>query len=286
MRRTVVAPSNGTVALRVGAVGAMAKGAMAKGAMAAIVIALAAGCSTTLVSPPAADAPAATNSPATTLPATTLPATDLPATDVPATNLPGTTSPSTTLPAPPTTLPEESRPAESRPAESLPAESLPTESQSLPTIVAPSAANTLPVDLPAPPEAVAPAGHGIGSIEIPRLGLTRYMFEGVELPTLDQGPGHWPGTAMPGETGNVVVAGHRISHNADFAELDELDPGDEVIFNADGSRHVYTVESTEIVEPDALWIVDQTPDATATLFACHPPGSVSQRIVVHLELAD
>jgi sortase A len=47
----------------------------------------------------------------------------------------------------------------------------------------------------------------------------------------------------------------------------------------------YKVVSTEVVKPNALWIVDQTPDATATLFACHPPGSVRERIVVHLRLA-
>jgi sortase A len=64
-----------------------------------------------------------------------------------------------------------------------------------------------------------------------------------------------------------------------------LVPGDDVIMTtADGSFD-YKVTSTEIVNPDALWIVDQTPDYTATLFACHPPGSTRQRIVVHLALA-
>ncbi|CAN5842328.1 hypothetical protein BH20ACT4_BH20ACT4_14350 [soil metagenome] len=110
------------------------------------------------------------------------------------------------------------------------------------------------------------------------------MHEGVELSTLDYGPGHWPGTAMPGEAGNVVVAGHRVSHNADFRNLDQLSSGDEVIFNTGSGRHVYSVVSTEIVQPDAMWIVDQTSDAIATLFACHPPGSVSERIVVRLQL--
>ena len=131
-----------------------------------------------------------------------------------------------------------------------------------------------------PPE----AGAGLGSIEIPKLGLTRTMFEGIDLPILDQGPGHWPGTALPGQAGNAVFAGHRVSHNADFRNLDALSPGDEVIFNTGSGRHVYAVTYTEIVQPDALWITDQTSDATATLFACHPPGSVSQRIVTYLQL--
>jgi sortase A len=111
------------------------------------------------------------------------------------------------------------------------------------------------------------------------------MYEGIRLSTLDRGPGHWPGSAMPGQAGNVVVAGHRVSHNAEFRRLDELVAGDEVIMSTFEGRFVYRVVSTQIVTPDALWIVEQTPARTATLFACHPPGSVRERIVTHLELA-
>jgi len=98
----------------------------------------------------------------------------------------------------------------------------------------------------------------------------------------------------------VVVAGHRTSHNADFRRLDELKPGDEVIFDMDNSDgiptatvadpdgvsgvYVYHVSSVEIVPPDAVWIVNQGYRHEATLFACHPPGSVSERIVAHLDL--
>jgi sortase A len=110
------------------------------------------------------------------------------------------------------------------------------------------------------------------------------MYEGIRLSTLDHGPGHWPGTAMPGQPGNVVVAGHRVSHNADFRHLDDLVPGDEVIMSTLAGRFVYRVVSLDIVGPEALWIIDQTPASTATLFACHPPGSVRERIVAHLEL--
>jgi sortase A len=125
----------------------------------------------------------------------------------------------------------------------------------------------------------------VGQIEIPRLALDRTIHEGVRLSTVDHGPGHWPGTALPGGLGNVVLAGHRVSQNADFRDLDQLAPGDEVIFTTKrGRRHVYHVVSTEIVEPEAIRIIDQTYSRTATLFACHPPGSVAQRIVVHLEL--
>lgn len=99
------------------------------------------------------------------------------------------------------------------------------------------------------------------------------------------GSGHGPGTALPGELGDVVLAGHRVSQNADFRGLDQLAPGDEAFFTTRrGRRHVYHVASTEIVGREASWIVDQSYARTATLFACHPPGSMAQRIVVHLEL--
>jgi sortase A len=165
----------------------------------------------------------------------------------------------------------------------------PTTTRPKPTTTTVAPTTTLP-PLPAP--VAPPPDDGstdplmqLGSIEIPRLGLARPLYEGIRLTTLDLGPGHWPGTAMPGRIGNVVVAGHRVSHNQDFHDLDQLAQGDDVVFRTSSGRHVYRVISTEIVYPDALWIVDQSFARTATLFACHPPGSVSQRIVVHLEMA-
>jgi len=148
-----------------------------------------------------------------------------------------------------------------------------------------------PVALALPVPAEPPAEDGtvedtfeVATIEIPKIGLTATMWEGIRLSTLDHGPGHWPGTALPGAAGNVVVAGHRTSHNADFRHLDDLVPGDDVIMATATGRFVYRVVGVEIVGPDALWIVDQTSASTATLFACHPPGSVRERIVAHLEL--
>lgn len=146
---------------------------------------------------------------------------------------------------------------------------------------------TLPVPIPPPPE----DGHRdpemvLGRIEIPAIELDSELQEGIRIPTLDDGPGHWPGTAMPGELGNVVVAGHRTSAGAEFRRMDDLVAGDEVIMTTPHGRFVYHVERIEIVGPDALWIVDQTAEHRATLFACHPPGSVAERIVAHLRLAD
>lgn len=138
----------------------------------------------------------------------------------------------------------------------------------------------------APPSAAAPAEPVIelGAISIPKLGVDRTLYSGIHLSTLDRGPGHWPGTALPGEVGNVVVAAHRTSHGGPFRHIDTLVAGDLVQFSTASGTIDYRVTSTEVVPPTAMWIVDQTPTATATLFACHPPGSVRERIVVHLEL--
>ena len=125
----------------------------------------------------------------------------------------------------------------------------------------------------------------VGWIEIPAIDVVMTMYEGIRLTTLDYGPGHWPGSAMPGQIGNTVIAGHRTSKHKVFRNLDQLVPGDEIIFDGVDGRHVYHVTGTEILGPEAMWIVDQTPAFTATLFACHPPGSTRERIVVHAELA-
>ncbi len=146
---------------------------------------------------------------------------------------------------------------------------------------------TLPVPIDPPLDIHADEPEiALGLFEIPELGVSMTMYEGIRNITLDRGPAHWPGTAMPGEQGNVVIAGHRTSGHRVFRNVDQLEPGDELVYTVDDERIVYLVTSIEIVKPEAIWIVDQTPEYTMTLFACHPPGSVSERIVVHAELAD
>jgi sortase A len=124
-----------------------------------------------------------------------------------------------------------------------------------------------------------------GSIEIPKIGLVHQTFEGVTLHNIDHGPSHWPGTATPGETGNAVFAGHRVTNSRPFRRIDELAPGDQVIFRVKGVRSTYTVTNSLVVQPEDTWIADQTPQSTATLYACHPPGSAAYRYVVQLALA-
>jgi sortase A len=152
------------------------------------------------------------------------------------------------------------------------------------TTSAPTVVATLPTPLPPPePRAEEPYVE-LGRIQIPKIGVDTVLLQGITLTTLDLGPGHWPGTALPGQIGNSVIAGHRTSHNKVFRDVDQLVAGDEVIFATAEGTYTYVVRETTIVKPDAMYIIDQTWEPTATLFACHPPGSTRERIVVHLDL--
>ena len=105
-------------------------------------------------------------------------------------------------------------------------------------------------------------------------------FPSVTLTVVDRGPGHWPGSAVPGQLGNAVFAGHRVTHSHPFRHVDKLVPGDEIIFVMPNGTFIYRMTKQEIVKPTDTWIVNPTQDATLTLFACHPPGSAAKRIVI------
>jgi sortase A len=147
------------------------------------------------------------------------------------------------------------------------------------TVSAAAAPRTTPIAPPADPHAAVPVVK-IGEIQIPKIGLVHPLFEGVTLTVIDKGPGHWPGSAVPGQLGNAVFAGHRVTHTHPFLRINELVPGDEIIFKMANGTSTYKVTGHKIVTPKDVHIVDPTPDATLTLFACHPPHQAIQRYVV------
>jgi len=142
---------------------------------------------------------------------------------------------------------------------------------------------SLPVPEAIPPEDFVEPEVIIGELVIPALLLTQTMYRGVTLPTLDKGVGYWPGTAMPGRVGNVVLGGHRVSKQKPFRNIDLLVPGDEIYLTTNEGTFVYAVTGTQIIEPTDTWIINQSESATLTLFACHPPHSTKQRIAVYAD---
>ena len=174
------------------------------------------------------------------------------------------------------------RPAAGEPR-ALPADTVPdTVVESTTTV--PAAANpTGPISVPDDPYSSEPIVR-LGTIEIPKLGLVSPLMNGVTMNNIDLGPSRWPGTGSAGQPGNMVVAGHRVSHTHPFLHIDQLVPGDRVIFDVAGQRSIYSVTSHQVVLPTAMWIAAPSGTATATLFACHPPHSARERYVVHLAL--
>lgn len=126
----------------------------------------------------------------------------------------------------------------------------------------------------------------LGRIAVPAVGLDAVYAAGVHPSVLERGPGHWPGTAAPGQPGNAVLSGHRTTFTHPFGDLDRLAVGAEVVVTAtDGSAVTYRVTETLIV-PEAEYrdvVLAAPADPAArqlTLFACHPKGDRTHRIVV------
>ena len=74
-----------------------------------------------------------------------------------------------------------------------------------------------------------PAGDWIGTIKIPKIGVDKIFVEGTGRDDLKKGPGHYPGTPLPGQVGNAAIAGHRTTYGQPFFDLDQLDAGDEIV---------------------------------------------------------
>lgn len=125
----------------------------------------------------------------------------------------------------------------------------------------------------------------VGRIEIARVGVHAIVAEGVSARDLRRAVGHIPGTAFPGELGNVGIAGHRDRH---FRGLRNVATGDRISVETPDGVFEYVVDRTEIVEPDATQVIAPTPDARLTLVTCYPfwyLGHAPQRFIVHARLA-
>ncbi len=123
-------------------------------------------------------------------------------------------------------------------------------------------------------------GSAWGRLEMARVGLSAAVDEGVDGPTLRHAVGHLPGTAFPGEAGNVVLAGHR---DGLFRPLRLVKRGDRLqIRTLDGSFD-YVVKETMIVRPERTDVLTPAPDPQVTLVTCYPfyyVGAAPLRFVV------
>lgn len=157
-----------------------------------------------------------------------------------------------------------------------------------------------------------PLGEGFAFIRIPAFGAdyVKVVIEGTDPEELEQGPGHYVGSAMPGELGNFALAGHRVGRGSPFLDLDLLRPGDAVVIETAQMWFTYRVlgdpgtgnhsadpsgiPGMQIVSPQDVEVVNPIPGvvdgdaepsaAYLTLTTCHPKFSARERLIVHAAL--
>jgi len=128
-------------------------------------------------------------------------------------------------------------------------------------------------------------GDAVAKLSIPRLSTQLYVMEGDDERELRRGPGHLPGTAMPGTRGNSVIAGHRDTH---FRVLKDIRKGDDILVETTGGQFLYRVRNTSIVQPSNTSSLQPSSGPMLHLITCYPfyyVGSAPQRFVVEAALA-
>ena len=129
-----------------------------------------------------------------------------------------------------------------------------------------------------------PAPPPLGVLRIPRLHLEVPILEGTDEWTLDRAVGHIEGTARPGATGNVGIAGHRDGY---FRVLKDIAAGDAIELVLQHKIERYRVQKLSIVGPDDVGVLAPGTDSSLTLVTCYPfyfVGSAPKRFIVRAEL--
>lgn len=132
---------------------------------------------------------------------------------------------------------------------------------------------------PAPREGVL-----LGSLSIPRVGVSSVIVEGAGEHDLEFSVGHIPGTALPGQKGNVALAGHRDTF---FRGLQGICKRDDILVTTPEGNRLYEVDSTRIVSPEDVYVLDDVGRPVLTLVTCYPfnyIGAAPKRFIVQAHL--
>ena len=145
----------------------------------------------------------------------------------------------------------------------------------------PASSDPAPVSQAAPAMADPPLDAPIAVMSIPRIGMNgAAIVEGTGEHQLQDGPGHYVGTPLPGEVGNAGIAGHRTTYGAPFYNLDALKPGDPIYIQTSQGLFEYDVQHTSVVDPSDAQVLAATTVPQLTLTTCNPRYSADQRMVV------
>jgi sortase A len=124
-------------------------------------------------------------------------------------------------------------------------------------------------------------GDVVGRLEVPRIGISVMVFQGIEARTLMVGAGHVPGTPLPGAEGNVAITAHRDTF---FRKLEGILPGDRIQVATVRRTYEYVVDSTETVDPEETQVMESRGRSELTLITCYPfyfVGAAPRRFIVH-----
>ncbi len=127
-------------------------------------------------------------------------------------------------------------------------------------------------------------GEPLGRLRIPSIGVKYVFVEGANPNQLEKGPGHYAGTALPGERGTVGVAGHRTTYLAPFRNIDALRKGDSIHLQMPYGRFRYEVEGSIVVSPGNTRSLRPVKHDRLVLTTCTPLFSAAQRLVVTARL--
>jgi sortase A len=136
--------------------------------------------------------------------------------------------------------------------------------------------------IPVPIQAAAVATR----IVIPKINLDAPIIEGVTWEDLKKGVGHLPGSARPGERGNLYLAAHNDIFGEIFRDLEKLEPGDEYHIYAGEAKYTYVVREKRIIEPTEVSVMLPTTEPVATLQTCYPYLIDTHRLVVVGDLVE
>jgi LPXTG-site transpeptidase (sortase) family protein len=118
-------------------------------------------------------------------------------------------------------------------------------------------------------------------ILIPKIGVEWIVHEGTDIASLKRGPGHYPGTALPGESSLCVIAGHRTTYGSPFNRVDKLVAGDEIILqSANGENFVYNVTGNAEVKPNDISLLKPTNYGSLALTTCTPKFYALRRLII------
>lgn len=128
------------------------------------------------------------------------------------------------------------------------------------------------------------SGHAIAVLRIPKLNLEVPVLEGTDAITLNRGVGRIQGTALPGQNGNIGIAGHRDGF---FHGLKDLHAGDRIELHTAQTIDIYIIDRTVIVDPNDVSVLESGTAPALTLVTCYPfhyIGPAPRRFVVEASL--